>query len=231
VNLIAVGLKGQPELLHAEAAAKSLELPLHLQTYTVADVENVLEKVLWLIEEPDPMKVGVAIPLFWVAETAFEIGCRIMLAGQGADELFGGYRRYLSEYKKGGVKDVQKSLFHDVLMSYETNFQRDNAVCAYNKVDLRLPYIDHEVVRFSLSLPVNLKIDSTDDPLRKRVLRQVAKNLGIPRFIVERTKKAVQYASGVDKALKELARRKGLRKQDCIKQVFEKIYPERMNEQ
>jgi len=225
VNLVTVGLERQPELRHAETAAESLKLPLHLQTYTIADVENILEKVLWLIEEPNLMKVSVAIPLFWAAETASRIGCRVMLAGQGADELFGGYHKYLTEYACGGVKAVQDSMFHDFVMSYETNFQRDNAVCTFHKVELRLPYIDREVVRFALSLPVNLKIDSVDDPLRKRVLRHVGINLGIPVFIVERTKKAVQYATGVSKALRELARRRGLTQRDYIKQVFGKVYP------
>jgi asparagine synthase (glutamine-hydrolysing) len=224
VNLVTVGLKGQPELWYAEKAAESLKLPLHLQTYTIADVENVLEKVLWLIEEPDVMKLGVAIPLFWAAEVAFHIGCRVLLAGQGADELFGGYHKYLTEYRSGGVEAVQKAMFHDLVMSHETNFQRDNAVCAFHKVDLRLPYIDREFVRFALSLPVNLKIYSIDDPLRKRVLRHVAKNLGISEFIAERTKKAVQYATGVNKALKELARRRGLTERNYIEQVFREIY-------
>jgi len=231
VNLVTVGLEGQPELGHAEKAAESLKLPLHLQTYTIADIENVLEKVLWLIEEPDVMKLGVAIPLFWAAEVASHIGCRVLLAGQGSDELFGGYHKYLTEYKRGGVKAVQKAMFHDFVMSHETNFQRDNPVCAFHKVELRLPYVDREVVRFALSLPVNFKIHSVDDPLRKRVLRHVAKNLGIPEFIAERTKKAVQYATGVDKALRELARKRGLTQGDYIKQVFGKIYPNWTGEQ
>jgi len=153
------------------------------------------------------------------------------LAGQGADELFGGYHRYLTEYVRGGVKAVQKSMFHDFVMSYETNFQRDNPVCAFHKVELRLPYTDREVVRFALSLPVNLKILSSDDHLRKRVLRHVARNLGIPEFIAERTKKAVQYATGVDRALRELARRRGLTLRDYVKQVFSKIYPNWRGEQ
>ena len=225
VNLVTVGLEGQPELVHAEKAAESLKLPIHVQAYTIADVENVLEKVLWLIEEPDVMKLGVAIPFFWAAEVASNIGCRVLLAGQGADELFGGYHKYLTEYRNGGVKAVQKAMFHDFVMSHETNFQRDNPACTFHKVELRLPYIDREFVRFALSLPVNLKIHSVDDPLRKRVLRHVAKNLGIPEFIAERTKKAVQYATGVDKALRELARRRGLTQRDYIKQVFGKIYP------
>jgi len=224
VNLVTVGLGGQPELRHAQTAAESLKLPFHLQTYTVADVEDALERVLWLIEEPDVMKVGVAIPIFWAAETASRMGCRVLMAGQGADELFGGYHRYLKEYKRGGVKAVQESIFHDLTMSHETNFQRDNTVCAFHKVELRLPYIDCEVVRFALSLSVSLKINSVDDPLRKRVLRYVARNLGIPERIVEKTKKAVQYATGVDKALRELARRRDLTTHNYIKQVFRRVY-------
>jgi len=225
VKLVSVGLAGQPELGLAQRVAESLELPFHLQTYTVADVEDVLKRVLWLIEEPDVMKVGVAIPFYWAAETASRIGCHVLLAGQGADELFGGYHRYLKEYERGGVKAVQESMFHDLALSYETNFQRDEPVCAFHKVELRLPYIDREVIHLALSLPVNLKITSKDDPLRKRVLRQVAKNFGIPELVVERSKKAVQYATGVDKALEQLAQRKGLTKHVFIKQVFGKIFP------
>jgi asparagine synthase (glutamine-hydrolysing) len=224
VNLVTVGLENQPELLVAEKAAESLRLPLHLQTYTVTDVERVLQRVLWLIEEPDVMKVGVAVPFFWVAKVASKLGCKVLLAGQGADELFGGYHRYLSDFRLGGVQALLKSMFRDVALSYETNFQRDEPVCAYHGVDLRLPYVDSEVAHCALSLPTNMKIDSADDSLRKRVLRQVARNLGIPDFVVNRPKKAVQYATGVDKALKELASKKGLTKQSYIKQAFEKAY-------
>jgi len=225
VNLVTVGLEGQSELRYAEAAAESLELPLQIHTYTIADVESALRKVLWLIEEPDVMKVGVAIPLFWAAHVVSEIDCRVLLAGQGADELFGGYHKYLSDYTRGGVDAVQKSMLHDLMMSYETNFQRDNPVCAFQEVELRLPYIDREVVRFALSLPVDLKIKSPEDILRKQVLRFVAQNMGIPMFIAEKTKKAVQYATGVDRTLRELARKKGLTQRDYVKRVFDEIYP------
>jgi asparagine synthase (glutamine-hydrolysing) len=179
---------------------------------------------LWLIEEPDVMKVGVAVPFFWTAEAASKLGCKVLLAGQGADELFGGYHHYLSDFRLGGAQALQKSMFHDVALSYETNFQRDEPVCAYHGVDLRRPYVDIEVAHYALSLPTNMKIDSADDSLRKRVLRQVARNLGIPDFVVNLPKKAVQYATGVDKALKKLASKKGLTKQSYIKQAFEKAY-------
>jgi asparagine synthase (glutamine-hydrolysing) len=225
VNLVTVSLENQPELQPAKKAAEILGLPFHLKTYRIEEVERDLEKVLWLIEEPNVMKASVAIPFFWAAENTSKIGCKVLLAGQGADELFGGYHRYLSQYRREGIEAVQQSMFNDLMRSYEVNFQRDEPVCAYHGVELRLPYIDYEVARFALSLPLDQKIDSSTDVLRKKVLRQVAKNLGLPDSLVNRPKKAIQYATGVDKALRGLARKKDLTEQDYIKQVFEKVYP------
>jgi len=225
VHLISVGLESQPELEHAKNTAATLELPLSVKTYTVNDVENVLPKILWLLEEPNPWKVGIATPFFWTAEIASRMGCRILLAGQGADELFGGYRRYLSKYAQFNAEALEKEMYRDVALSYETNFQRDNPVCAFHGVELRLPFADREVICFGLSLPTELKIESVDDNLRKRVLRRVAQNLGLPSLIVNRRKKAVQYATGVDRALKRLARRESLTLSEYIRQVFRKVYP------
>jgi asparagine synthase (glutamine-hydrolysing) len=226
VQLITVGFEDQRELHHAETAAKALELPLHIQTYTLEDVEQTLPRVLWLIEEPDVMKVGVAIPIFWTAEIASKLGFHTLLAGQGADELFGGYQRYLKDYA-AGVEAVRSSMYHDVTTCHEKNFQRDNKVCSFHKMELRLPFADREVVKYSLSLPTHLKIESPEDDLRKRVLRRTAQNLGMPQFIVNKTKKAVQYSTGVNKALRKLARRENLTLREYVKRVFQKAYSER----
>jgi len=223
VHLVSVGLENQPEIRFVEDAAEALGLPLHLATYNLKDVEKILPKVLWLIEEPDSMKVSVAIPFYWVAETASKLGYKVLLAGQGGDELFGGYQRYLREYAQNGAEAVQYAMYRDVASSYEVNFQRDNQVCAFHKVELRLPFADREVVDFSLSLPVDLKIDSATG-LRKVVLRTVAEMLGMPPFIVNRPKKAIQYATGVDGALRRLARGKGLTLREYIEKVFNEVY-------
>jgi len=223
-HLICVGLTGQPEIEPAKQAAEILRLPLRVQTYSAADAEKTLSKVLWLIEEPSALKASVAIPFFWTAEIASKLGLHVLLAGQGADELFGGYRKYLTEYANDGGKKAQQSMYHDVATSYETNFQRDEPVCAYHKVELRLPFADARVVRYALSLALNLKIKSADDTLRKRVLRQVAKNIGIPISIADKPKKAVQFTTGVDKALERLSKRKGLTKRSYIQEVFQHVF-------
>lgn len=225
VNLISVGLKNQPELAHATRAAKALGFSIKVHPFEVDDVGKALSIVLWLIEECSLMKASVAIPLFWTARIASSLKCRVLLAGQGADELFGGYHRYLATYEQNGVDGVAERLYEDTVSSPETNFQRDEPVCAFHGVDLRLPFVDTSVVRYALSLPVNLKIRSASDPLRKEVLRRVALNLGIPNFIALKPKKAIQYATGVDKALGSLSRSKGLTLNQYIVEAFRRIYP------
>jgi len=225
VHLVSVGLRDQPEIRHAKAAAEALKLPLQLQTYTIGDVEHVLAKVLWLIEEPNPLKVSIAIPLYWAAEVASKLGCKVMLAGQGGDELFGGYQRYLRVYAQSGARAVREAMHHDIFLSYETNLQRDNQTCSFHRMELRLPFLDREVVHFCLSLPLRLKIESPKDRLRKRVLRRAAQDLDIPLFISNKPKRAIQYATGVDKALRRLAKGEGLSLAEYVKKVFREVYP------
>jgi len=225
VHLVSVSLENQPEVSFAESAAEALGLPFHLQTYTISDVERILPKVLGLIEEPNTVKASIAVPFYWTAENASKLGCKVLLAGQGGDELFGGYQRYLKDYAQFGVEAVQNIMYRDVANSYQTNFQRDNQVCSFHKVELRLPFVDRDVVHLSLSLPLNLKIESAEDRLRKRVLRQVAQNLGIPTFIANKTKKAIQYTTGVNKAIQKLAKRKGSTPRKYVEKIFQAVCP------
>jgi len=225
VHLVSVGLKDQPEIRHVKAAAEALKLPLSLQEYIIDDVKDVLAKVLWLIEESDVVNVSVAIPFYWAAEVASKLGFKVVLAGQGSDELFGGYQRYLRIHARFGAAAVREAIYRDISSSYRMNLQRDNHVCSFHRVELRLPFLDREVVRFSLSLPESLKIDSADDRLRKRVLRRVAQNLGVSLFIANRPKKAIQYATGVDKALRKLAKGECLSLLEYVRKSFKGVYP------
>jgi len=224
VQLVSVGLEDQPEVMFAKEAAEALDLPLHLQIYTVSELEETLAKVLWLIEEPHVINACIAVPFYWLAETASKLGHPVLLAGQGADELFGGYQRYLTEYGKSDAEVVEQKMFYDIKNAYHQNFQRDNHVCSYHGVELRLPFIDGNVVDFALRLPLRLKINSVEDRLRKRVLRRVAHNLEIPSFMANKPKKAVQYTTGVTKALRRLAKAESLTLREFVEKAFSKFF-------
>ncbi|MEM3536639.1 MAG: asparagine synthetase B [Candidatus Bathyarchaeia archaeon] len=224
VHLIHVSLNGQPETEEAKEAAEALKLPLHIRLYNENDVKATLSKVLWLVEEPTPLNVSVGIPFYWAAEKAAEMGVKVLLAGQGADELFGGYRRYVNDYLRYGVKRVEKTMFNDVFKMYETNFERDFKICNYHNVELRFPFATYPLAEFATKLPLELKIERKANGLRKLVLRKLAKNLGLPNFIVEKPKRAIQYSTGVNKTLKKLARREELTVREYLEKKFQTLF-------
>lgn len=222
-HLIHVSLENQRESVKAEEAASLLGLPFHKYIYSEKAVEHALPQVLWAIESPDPLQTSIGIPLYWAAEKAAELGFRVLLAGQGADELFGGYKRYLTIYLRYGEAFVEKAMANDVLRMYENNFERDFKLCSFRNMELRLPFAAHPLAEFALRLPLKLKIDSKKDMLRKSVLRKTAEKLGLPPKIVNKPKKAIQYATGVDKALKKLAKREKLPLKQYLHKIFQKF--------
>jgi len=223
-HLIFISLENQPEAKYAKEAAEALKLPIHIHFYSEKAVEAAIPKVLWVIEESNPVKTSIGIPVFWTAEKASEMGFRVMLAGQGADELFGGYNRYLNDYSQYGEEFTQKRIFNDTARMYEINFERDSKICNFHNIELRLPFATYQLAKFAGSLPLQLKIESANDMLRKIVLRKVAEDMGLPRFIAKKPKRAIQYATGVNKVMKRLARRKELTTKEYLQEEFQTIF-------
>ncbi len=71
------------------------------------------------------------------------------------------------------------------------------------------PFLSDRFVDFSMDIPLDFKIKSRDDESRKHILREVALEVGVPKSAALRAKKAFQYSSGIHKAIKKLARKKG----------------------
>ena len=86
---------------------------------------------------------------------------------------------------------------------YHVNLERDDAVSMANGVELRVPFLDNDIINLSLDIPGKYKIKDNEDILRKHILRDVAKSIGVPDYIADRPKKAAQYGSGINKILKK----------------------------
>ena len=198
--LYSVGHKDSVDLKFARKTATAMNLPLKIKTVDVDDVRKYLPLVLDAIEEFNIMKIGVGMPAYIAAEMAHEDNLKVMLSGQGADELFGGYNRYLKFYQEKGEM-AQEDLREDILNLYHVNLQRDDAVTMANSIELRVPYLDPDIINTAMNIPMRYKINKKDDTLRKCILREVGAELGVPEEIVKRPKKAAQYGSGIHKLL------------------------------
>jgi asparagine synthase (glutamine-hydrolysing) len=211
--LYSVGMEGSPDL-ESVRSLPDLDLDLALIELEVSDLEGILREVLRLLGEASPLHVGIGVPLYAALRKAGEEGREAVLCGQGADELFGGYRRYLS-LRRG---ELQEALLSDLRGLYRENSPRDNALADALGLFLSRPYLDRDLILLGLGIPPSLKVQRGE---RKHILREVGRRRGLPEKVWRREKKAIQYASGVDRALRGLARKKGLPLRAYLERVLE----------
>jgi asparagine synthase (glutamine-hydrolysing) len=198
---VVVGIEGSHDLLHAKQVADLLALSLERVLIEPGSIEDRLRQVLLVIPKIDPVNASIATTLNYVAEWAALRGHRRILAGQGADELFGGYSRYLQTETL--AQDLEKDF-----LGLSMQLARDQAVAALHGTYFSLPYMDVRVVAAALSIPAGEKVC---DGVRKRPLRDVAERF-MPSAIAQYEKKAMQYGSGVMKEIQRLASQKGYKK-------------------
>ena len=207
VKLYSVGVENSQDIEFSKKIADELNLPLKTIIIDETTVKESIKPVLTAIEDDNIMKLGVGMTIYLATKAMKEDGIKVALSGQGADELFGGYNRYLKHFEENNLMDAYFSLdeeiYHDIANMYHVNLERDDAVSMANGVELRVPFLDKDIIDLALDIPGKYKIKNSEDLLRKHILRDVAKFIGVPDYIALRPKKAAQYGSGINKILKK----------------------------
>ncbi|MDD1687215.1 asparagine synthase C-terminal domain-containing protein [Methanoregula sp.] len=208
---IAVGIENSHDLKQARHAAEILGLSCTYATITEADIEDALPTVVATIPRKDPVSTGIALTQYFIARCAGEQGYHRIITGQGADELFGGYTRYLES------TTLEEDLARD-FAGLEAQARRDQAIAALHGTYLSMPYLDIRVVRAARKIPAAKKVTSGR---RKVPLREVAERY-ISKDLAWYEKKAMQYGSGIWPTLRKLARKNGYKTsvQDYIDQII-----------
>jgi asparagine synthase (glutamine-hydrolysing) len=169
VDLVATELNAE----NVGEALAELELPF---------VPSLMDRSLWCLYSI-------------VAKSAHATGAGVLLLGQLADELFGGYAKYAEALRTEGEGRAKSMMGADFREYARRGKVRDVAACA-PWVQARFPFESERLVEFASSLPMSYKIRGG---ARKAVLRRAASILGVPEGQAEAAKKAAQYSSGVQK--------------------------------
>ncbi|GBC70484.1 Asparagine synthetase B [glutamine-hydrolyzing] [Candidatus Calditenuaceae archaeon HR02] len=203
---ISVGLGGSHDLSFSEKAAKLLHIDyvkVPLSEQEIAYTSSYLTKNLIL---QSLMDRALALLVYEGARAAASHGRRQVVSGQGADELFGGYMKYLRMLESGNQPGVEEEMRRDLDTLWFRSLPRDYASAALGGCLLTTPYLDERIINNAYNLPLNFKISRG---VRKVVLRSVARLAGLPSELVEKEKKAAQYGTGIEKALKRIGTRTG----------------------
>src|SRR5712664_2362599 len=210
-ELISVGLKGQPELEHAEKTAKSFGIHPNIRELSSSEILNSLPEVVAIIETADPVIVGISVPIYFACQKAREMGLSYVAVGQLSDELFGGYGKFEDIALQEGIDNLGREMFNSVVAASAKDFDPGDKLAVAAGLELCCPFAYLPLVKYALKLPASLRVKIADGRVtRKYILRRLASSLSLPDSVVDRPKKAVQYSSGVQKVLLKEAKRQGI---------------------
>lgn len=175
----------------AKEIAEEMDIELEVHKSNLEKVENALSKTTDWISSSSVVKNGVALP-FHFALSGDE---QVVMSGLGSEQLYAGYHRqqgYLNKECLSGLRNI-----------FEGDLYRDNVISFRNGYELRLPFLDHDLIEHALTIPEDYKVK---DEYRKYVLRKAAEKLGVPEKVAWRKKTAAQYGSNFDKAIDRLTK-------------------------
>ena len=153
-HTFSTGMAGSPDLESAERASEFLGTEHHTREFTEEEVLDALPSVAWHLESFDAALFRSAVPTYFVSELARKY-VTVVLTGEGADELYAGYR-YLENLPSGGP--LQEELVRITRDLHFVNLQRTDRMTMAHSLEGRVPFLDWEHIRFALTLPERFKV-------------------------------------------------------------------------
>ena len=202
LHSFAVGLKGAPDLAKARLVADYIGTVHHEINYTIQEGLDALRDVIYFIETYDITTVRASVPMYLLARVIKSMGIKMVLSGEGADEIFGGYLYFhkapsAEEFHKETVRKLSKLHLYDCL--------RANKSLSAWGVEGRVPFLDKEFLDVAMRTNPKAKMCSVlpasrsgeADPkasIEKRIVREAFEDM-LPEEVAWRQKE--QFSDGV----------------------------------
>lgn len=190
LHSFAVGLKDAPDLIKAREVAKHIGTVHHEINYTVQEGLDAIRDVIYFIETYDVTTIRASTPMFLLSRYIKSMGIKMVLSGEGADEIFGGYLYFhkapdARAFHEETIRKIGKLYLYDCLRA-------NKALCAWG-VEGRVPFLDKEFMDIAMRLNPEAKM-APGKVIEKKILREAFADM-LPESVTWRQKE--QFSDGV----------------------------------
>lgn len=190
LHSFAIGLEGSPDLAAAAKVAAHIGTIHHGFEFTLQEGLDALDEVIYHIETYDVTSIRAATPMYLLARKIHAMGIKMVLSGEGADEIFGGYLYF---HKAPDPRAFHEETVRKLFRLHSYDCLRANKAMAAWGVEARVPFLDRNFLDIAMSQNPRDKM-ITQGKMEKQILREAFSDM-LPEEIVWRQKE--QFSDGV----------------------------------
>jgi len=190
LHSFAVGLKGAPDLAKAKLVADHIGTVHHEINYTIQEGLDAIRDVIYFIETYDVTTVRASTPMYLLARVIKSMGIKMVLSGEGADEIFGGYLYF---HKAPTAKDFHDETVRKLSKLYMYDCLRANKSLSAWGVEGRVPFLDKEFLDVAMRTNPEAKM-CPGSTMEKKIVREAFADM-LPEAVAWRQKE--QFSDGV----------------------------------
>lgn len=190
LHSFAVGLRGAPDLLKARLVAEHIGTVHHEINYTIQEGLDALSDVVYFTETYDVTTIRASTPMYLLARVIKSMGIKMVLSGEGADEIFGGYLYF---HKAPSARAFHEETVRKLSKLYLYDCLRANKSLAAWGVEGRVPFLDTEFLDVAMRINPVAKM-CPGSVMEKKILREAFSSL-LPQEVTWRQKE--QFSDGV----------------------------------
>lgn len=190
LHSFAVGLEGSPDLIAAQEVAQHLGTVHHEIHFTVQEGIDALRDVIYHIETYDVTTIRASTPMYLMARKIKAMGIKMVLSGEGSDEVFGGYLYF---HKAPNAKEFHEETLRKLSKLNMFDCARANKSLAAWGIEGRVPFLDKEFLDVAMRLNPEAKMCS-NGKIEKHILREAFEQY-LPHSVAWRQKE--QFSDGV----------------------------------
>ncbi|HEY2989080.1 MAG TPA: asparagine synthase B [Candidatus Binatia bacterium] len=190
LHSFSIGLKDSPDLKYAKKAAKYIGTVHHEIIFTVQEGLDAIKDVIYHLETFDVTTVRAATPMYLMARKIKSMGIKMVLSGEGADEIFGGYLYF---HMAPSAKEFHEETVRKLSLLSKYDCLRANKATAGWGLEARVPFLDKEFLDYAMSFDPAEKM-CPGDKIEKYALRKAFAGF-LPKEILWRQKE--QFSDGV----------------------------------